>query len=73
MTNPRCSHGFCAVGSNLFAISGKIDDISLTPSCEKYDILLDKWEHIADTEYECARPCLIPYNNKKIFKFGGSN
>jgi N-acetylneuraminic acid mutarotase len=69
MIDPRTSH--CAIYANgsIWAIGGQCDDKVLR-SCERYNLVLNKWRKIGDmtTARSCATGTAF---NQEIYIFGG--
>ena len=73
MNVPRSSFAICYMNKFIYAIGGLTNNSNFTPTCERYDIVANKWSLIADLNHDVLAPCVTPYNNKYLFKFGGNS
>ena len=68
----RIQHSLCFIENTLFCLGGKNNEKNKLNSCEKYNILEDKWEMIASMNYERVEFGTAIFNNSFIFAFFGN-
>lgn len=71
MNVSRLGHSLCFVDGTLFCFGGRNSEGNRINSCEKYEILEDKWEMIAPMNYDRSEFGVSNFNNSFIFAFFG--
>ena len=66
----RSGHAVCLVENEIFIVGGYCGDKTLK-SCEKFNYNNNSVSEIADLNLESAFACVVNFNNKNLFKFGG--
>ena len=73
MNTARSSFAICYMNRSIYAVGGLTNNSGFTSTCERYDILQNRWSPIADLNFDVLAPCVATFNNKFIFKFGGNS
>ena len=77
MKYARNSHGICVFQNYIYVVGGCIDEEGYTTECERLEYKYSNtkssvgWEKIAKLNFAAFAPCLVSYNNRFLFKFGG--
>ena len=69
----RSSFAICSMNNAIYAVGGLTNNSVFTNSCERYDIINDKWELIAPCNFDVLAPCITSFNSRYLFKFGGNS
>ena len=71
MLVPRSGHGMAYMNERIYCIGGYTDENVSSVKCEKYNVLTNNWEEIADLNYEANNACVCSFQNRLLYKFGG--
>lgn len=67
MINGRGNHAICLYDEYFIIVAGGKG----VKTCEKYDLLLDKWISLPDLPYEITDACLFVRNKNEVYLLGG--
>ena len=68
---PRSGHGIAYMNDKIYCIGGYTNDNISSVKCERYCVLSNIWEEIADLNYEANNACICSFQNRLLYKFGG--
>ena len=71
MHHSRQSHGICQLDRFVYVCSGKTKNNIYTKSIERLDTANNRWEQLADCNFESVLSLLVPLNDRYIIKLGG--
>lgn len=71
MKLPRSGHGIAYMNEKIYCIGGYTNENICSKRCEKYNVSTNKWEEIANLNFEANNACVCSFQNRFLFKFGG--
>lgn len=69
--NGRSSHSICYMDDYIYMVGGFLEGQEYTSYCERLDLKTRIWKPISPMIHNVVACCLVPYNQRSIFKFGG--
>lgn len=71
MRKARYAFGVCNMNHHLYAIGGCVQNNQSTRSCERYDIINDRWEELPKLRLKRYAVTVIPVERRYLYGFGG--
>lgn len=72
MNENRENHSLCYTNNTIFCLGGENETIGKLNSCEKYDLLQDRWDRIADMNLKRTSFGACSFNENFIYTFFGN-